>query len=70
MNKCTRSLGVYIGPLLKWEKQFKIIIEKMMESVAKIKKMDIYPSTAYIFFNIYLYRKVYFGCGIVNMNDK
>ena len=70
MNECTRSLRVHIGPSLKWEKQFKIMIEKMMELVVKIKKIDIYPSIAYIFFNMYLCRKVYFGYSIVDMNDK
>ena len=59
-----------MGPSLKWEKQFKIMKEKMMESVAKIKVMEIYPAIAYAFFNVYLSKKVFFGCGIVDINKK
>ena len=44
--------------------------EKMMESVAKIKVMEIYPATVYVFFNMYLIKKVFFGCGIVDINEK
>ena len=41
----------------------------MMESVAKIKRIEIYPSTVYIFFSMYLCRKVFFSCRIINMNN-
>ena len=44
--------------------------EKMLEAVAKIRVMDIFPSTAYMFYNMYLCKKVYFGCGIISINDK
>ena len=32
-NKCVRTLGVYIEPELKWNKQFEITKEKMREAI-------------------------------------
>ena len=70
VNDSIRSLGVHIGPSLEWDAQFKVMKEKLLESVAKIKLMETYPSTAYVFFNMYLRRKVCFGCGITSINEK
>ena len=42
----------------------------MLESVAKIKLIEIYPSTVCIFFSMYLYKKVYFRSRIILINNK
>ena len=70
MKESIKSLGVYIGPALDWEKQFNVMKEKIRESVTKIESMEIHPATAYIFFNMYLSKKVFFGCGIFVLIDK
>ena len=44
--------------------------EKMLESIVKIKFIEKYQSIAYNFFSIYLYRKVYFRCRIILINDE
>ena len=65
VSKFIQFLGVQIGPTLKQEKQFKVMKEKMKEAIYKIKNIEFYLSIAYIFFNMYLCIKVYFGCKII-----
>ena len=44
--------------------------EKMLEFVAKIRSIEIYPATVHVFFSMCLYRKVFFGHRIIVINDK
>ena len=37
IKKSERSLGVYINPTLKWEKQFEIIKETLQGTLCKLK---------------------------------
>ena len=44
--------------------------EKLKEAVYKLKNIEVSIQTAYIFYNIYLCKKVYFRCRIMILNDK
>ena len=44
--------------------------EKIKEVIGKLKTIEVKSATAYIFYNMYLSKKVYFGCGIVSLIDK
>jgi len=41
----------------------------MKEATYKLKNIEIYISTEYVFYNMYLCKKVYFGCGIILLNE-
>ena len=69
-NEFVRTLGVYMGPQLKWNKQFEIMKEKMRESIGKLKNTAVFAPTAHIFFNMHLINKVYFGCGAFMITPK
>jgi hypothetical protein len=70
VNQSTRTLGVFMTPALTWKGQFETMRKKMHESIVKIMNMDVNSYQASIFFNIYLIKTVYFGCGIVVLNEK
>ena len=63
-------LGVHIGPSLKWEKQFKKIKEKMRIAMGKLKNTPMNIANRYIFYNMYLIKQVYFGCGVISLMPK
>ena len=42
----------------------------MRKATAKLKNTIIKLQITYIFFNVYLIKIVYFGCGIVEINDR
>ena len=48
-NKCVRTLGVHVGPELKWNEQFEIMKEKMREAIGKLKNAVVFAPTAHIF---------------------
>ena len=50
--------------------QFNIIKEKIKEAIEKLKTIEVKSATAYIFYNVYLSKKVYFGCIIISLTDK
>ena len=55
---------------MQWNKQFQLTKEKIKESACKITAMEIYPSTAYVFFSMCLRKKVCFGCGIIELTPQ
>jgi len=65
-----RSLGVHISPALVWDKQFEKMKEKMIEAVFKLKNTKIVVPTAHLYYNMYLIKKVYFGCRIVHLTEQ
>ena len=44
--------------------------DKLKEVIHKIKNIEISTAIIHIFYNMYLFRKVYFGYGIVAINEK
>ena len=67
VKEANRSLGVYMAPTLKWEKQFAIMVDKLNEAMSKLKKVPISIVNAHLYYNMYLLRRVYFGCGIMQL---
>jgi len=68
--KCEESqktLGVYMTPSMSWSTQFIQMVEKMKEAIHKLANTEILAATAHIFYNAYLIKKVYFGCGIMTL---
>ena len=62
-----RTLGVHMSPLIIWITQFKKMKEKMLEAMYKLKNTTIVVSTASMYYNMYLIKKVYFGCGVMSI---
>ena len=67
-NKSERMLGVTIGPALTWDCQFVVMVNKMKEAIGKLKNAVVIVSTASMYYNMYLCKKVYFGCGVLYLN--
>jgi len=67
ISKYERTLDVFIGPSLKWEYQFEKIKEKMRKVMDKLSNTLMSVANAYIFYNMYLIKQVYFGCEVVNL---
>jgi len=65
-----KTLGVQISPTIQWEQQFKMMIEKLQEITAKMKNTPMNTHNAYLYFNMYMITKVYFGCGIMTITEK
>ena len=65
-----RSLGVYMSPSLVWHKQFEIMKNKMREAIFKLNNTNMVASNASMYYNMYLIKKVYFGCGVININQR
>ena len=69
-EKSEKTLGVYMSPSMKWEKQFQSIMEKMREAVYKLRNIEIATSTAHLFYNAYLIKKAYFGSGVITIPEQ
>ena len=52
---------------LKWDKKFKIMKEKIKQSITKLMNLDMNTHQAYLYFNMYLIWSVYFGCSIIQI---
>ena len=68
LTEVIRILGVYIYLSLTWNKQFEVIANKMKESIAKLNNTKMHLNMIYMYFNAYLMKSVYFGCGIIVLN--
>jgi len=42
----------------------------MRESIAKLRNIVMHPNITYMYYNVYLTKKVYFGYKIIELNDK
>ena len=70
VHQSTITLGVFMNPALTWKGQFEVMRKKINDSIIKLKNMDINSYQASVYYNIYLIKTVYFGCGIIELNDK
>ena len=61
------TLGVYMSPSIIWTSQFEKMKEKMLEAMYKLKNATMVVSTASMYYNMYLIKKVYFGCGVISI---
>ena len=69
-KKSKKTLGVMMGPALTWDYQFVMIVNKMKEVIGKLKNAVVMVSTASMYYNMYLYKKVYFGSRVLSLNQK
>jgi hypothetical protein len=65
-----KTLGMMIGPVLNWKSQFTEMVKKMKEAIGKLNKTEMITSTASLYYNMYLIKKVYFGCGIITITEQ
>ena len=70
VNECARTLGVTMGPSIQWKSQFEVMRRKLNESVRKLMNSELKTWQVHIYFNIYLVKSVFFGCGIVELNER
>ena len=62
-----RMLGIYMNLALTTNKQFLIIKEKLLESITKLMRTEVNAFQAFIYFNMYMIRSIYFGVGVMNI---
>ena len=43
--------------------------EKIIESIAKLNNTEIKPYLMHLYFNAYLLKKVFFGCGVMKITN-
>jgi len=70
INEATRTLGVHINPALSWKSQFEVMRTKLNKSITNFMRMDVNPYQAAVYYNTYMIRTVYFGCGIMTLDPK
>ena len=70
VSQSTRTLGVHLNPAISWKGQFEVMRKKMNTSITKMMNMEINSYQAAMYFNVYMIKTVFFGCGIVELNDK
>ena len=58
-KEAIRTLGVQMCPQVQWKDQFKVMKEKMIESIAKLNNTEINPYLVHLYFNAYLLKKVF-----------
>jgi len=58
-----------MGLSLTWDAQFVNMVNKMKEVIWKLKNTTIVILTALLYYNMYLIKKLYFGCGIFTINE-
>ena len=63
-------LGVYMSPSSTWNKQFEIMREKVLEAIYKLKNTIIAVYNAYMYYNMYLIKKVYFRCRVMSISTQ
>ena len=68
-KEAIRTLGVHMCPQVQWKDQFKVMKEKMIESIAKLNNTEIKPHIMYLYFNAYLLKKVFFGCEVMKITN-
>ena len=67
-TKNVKTLGVTMGPSITWDSQFVEMVNKMKDAISKLKHTEIFVSTASMYYNMYLCKKVFYGSGIVSIN--
>jgi len=46
------------------------MIEKMSQAIIKLQKTVVEEELIYLYFNAYLLKSVFFGCGVVNLSNE
>ena len=59
-----------MGPALIWDKQFVCMVNKMRDAIEALKQTILADSTASMYYNMYLIKKVYYGSGIYVINKR
>ena len=57
-----------MNPALKWGDQYKVMREKLVTSITKLLATEINSFQTYMYFNMYMTRTVFFGCGIIDLS--
>jgi len=65
-----KTLGVVMGPALIWDNQFVCMVNKMRDAIGALKQTTLAVSTASMYYNMYLIKKVYYGSGIYVINKR
>ena len=69
VKEAIRTVGVHTCPQLQWDGQFKVMKDKMIKSIAKLNSIEIKTYLMHLYFNACLLKKVFFGCGAINIKD-
>ena len=69
-TKSTRTLGVHINPSLSWDDQFEVMRKKLYISITKMMNTDVNAYQAAVYYNVYMIKSVFFGCGIIELNEQ
>ena len=69
-KEAVRILEVHVCPQLQWDEQYKVMKEKIIESIAKINNTEIKICLPGLHFNACLIKKVFFGRGVINLADR
>ena len=69
-NQAIEMLGVYISPTIIWDWQFEVIADKMRIVTAKLHHIKIHHQQAYLFYNAYFTKSIYFGAEIMQLNKE
>jgi len=67
IKESVKSLGIYINPKIEWIKQFEMVKEKLFRTMSKLCSTPLTIANAYLYFNMYLIKQVYYGCEIVSI---
>jgi len=59
-----------MSPSLTWDKQFNAIVRKIKEAIRKLNNTEMVTITASMYYNVYLIKNVYYGCGIFSISQK
>ena len=69
-KKSKKTLGVHVSPSMKWEGQFDTMVEKIKDAIYKLRKVEIAAPIAYLYYNAYLMKNVYFRSGVMSLTEK
>ena len=70
VDESTRTLGVYLNPTLCWKGQFEIMRKKLHDSITKMMNIELNPYQASVYYHVYMIKSVFFGCGVIQLNEK
>ena len=63
-----RILGLFMNPSLRWDKQYKVMLDKLKQSITALMSSKINTFQAFIYFNMYMMRSMYFRCYMIDIN--